>query len=165
MLKKNQGVTLVELIITLALIGIVLVMGLNLYFLGEKVFSSGGTVYQLQSPIRLAEAFITKEVRNATNITIVNAPITPEAGFHYIYLEDGRIIYYFDGTTSDLTEAIMVDQNLFMIKKDSNGRNFLSLSLRGSLNGEEYHLETDILLNNIINQPEAEGKAIKYTKP
>ncbi len=163
--KKNHGVTLVELAITLSLIGLVLVLGFNLYFLGEKVFSSSSTVYQLQSPIRLTETFVSTEVRNVTEIAIVNVPITPEAGFHYVYLKDNKISYYFSGEASDKTEAIMVDQNIFKIKKDSNGRNFLSVILKGSLKGEVYELNTEILLNNIINQSEAEGKAIKYKKP
>jgi len=163
--NNNRGVTLVELAISLTLIGIVLAIGINLFFFGEKLFSSSNNAYQLQSPIRLTESFISSDVRNATSITIVTVPITPEPGFNYIYLKDSKISHYSNGTTSDKTEAIMVDQNIFKIKKDSNGRNFLSVSLKGSVGGETYEINTDILLNNIVNQGEAEGKAVKYKKP
>jgi len=161
----RKGFTIVELIIVLALLGIVLGVGYNLFFYGENTFRTGSSKYQLQSDVRLVSDFISEEIRNAVELDIVSLPITAQTGYHYIYLDGATIKYQFNGKTENKTNAIMNDQAIFAIKKDANNKNFLKITLKGKLNGQEYDLATEIFLSNISNKAAASGKAIRYKKP
>lgn len=161
----RKGFTIVELIIVLTLLGIVLGVGYNLFFYGENTFRKGSNKYQLQSDVRLASDFISEEIRNAVEVDIISLPITAQTGYHYIYLDGSIIKYLYNGNTENKTTAIMNNQAIFSIRKDSSNKNFLKITLKGKLDGQEYDLETEIYLSNISNKAATSGKAIRYKKP
>lgn len=165
MIKNRNGFTLVELIIYLVLLAIVLIVGFNLFSFGQTSFIAGSNEFQLQSDLRQTGDFIIQETRNATTLDIVSLPFVAQTDYYYIYLKDSKIIYEHDGSKIEKTGAIVVDQNLFEITKDTNNRNFLGISLMGTIDGKSYDLSTSIMLNNIINKSSQTGKAIGYKKP
>lgn len=165
MTVRKNGFTLAELIIFLALLGIVLSIGYNLFFYGQRTFSSGSEKYQVQSDIRLVSDFISAEVRNATEMDIITIPFTEQAGYNYIYLQDSKIKHRYNGTITEKSQGIMNDQIIFNLIKDSNDKNFLKISLKATVNTEVYTVNTDIFLNNISGKTAVSGKAIRYKKP
>lgn len=163
MYRKN-GFTLVELIIFLALLGVVLTIGYRIFFSGQNTYAMGSDQYQLQSEIRKAGDFIIDEVRNATEIDIINTPFFAQTGYGYIYLHDSKIIHEYSGGTRNITDSLVKDEDVFSIRKDSDNRNYLCIDMTGTLNGNTYNLSTEILLKNVVNKSPQSGKVIKYKK-
>lgn len=161
---RKKGFTLVELIIFLALLGVVLTIGYRIFFSGQNTYAMGSDQYQLQSEIRKAGDFIIDEVRNATEIDIINTPFFPQTGYGYIYLHDSKIVYEYSGGTRNITDSLVKDENVFSIRKDPDNRNFLCIDMTGTLNGNTYNLSTEILLKNVVNKSPQSGKVIKYKK-
>lgn len=71
--SHNKGITLIELIIVLAILGLVIGMAFSLFGFGNKVFKDGSGQYDVQSATRLASHFITEETRFAADIEILSA--------------------------------------------------------------------------------------------
>ena len=161
---RKKGFTLVELIIFLALLGVVLAIGYRIFFFGQRAFAVGSDQFQLQSEIRKAGDFIIDEVRNATEIDIINTPFFAQTGYGYIYLHDSKIVYEYSGGTRDITDSLLKDEDVFSIRKDSDNRNYLCIDMTGTLNGNTYNLSTEILLKNVVNKSPQSGKVIKYKK-
>ena len=160
---RKKGFTLVELIIFLALLGVVLAIGYRIFFFGQRAFAVGSDQFQLQSEIRKAGDFIIDEVRNATEIDIINTPFFAQTGYGYIYLHDSKIVYEYSGGTRDITDSLLKDEDVFSIRNSGN-RNFLCIDMTGTLNGNSYNLSTEILLKNVVNKSPQSGKVIKYKK-
>lgn len=165
-LHTKAGFTLMELVISLALV--VIVIGLVysfLHFLNNS-FAKSGAQFQLQTNIRNASDFITGEIRNATEIEIVTVPIAADASSQYIYIENNILKHNRAGTVTNKSESILIDATLFLVRKDNaTGRHYITINLQGTSHGEEYTLSTEILLNNIgsITGP-VSGNAIRYSK-
>lgn len=162
-MNVRKGFTLVELVIFLVLLGIVLAIIFRVFYVGHNAFAAGSTQFQLQSDLRKAGDFITDELRYAEEIDIADSP--DDDGYCYIFLEDSRIKYQYKDDIRDITDPIITNDNIFEIKRDSNGRNFLSINITGAMQGKSYNITTEVLLKNVSNlEPEA-GKVIKYKKP
>lgn len=105
----------------------VLAIGYRIFFFGQRAFAVGSDQFQLQSEIRKAGDFIIDEVRNATEIDIISATFTVQTGYGYIYLHDSKIIHEYSGSTRDITDSLVKDEDVFSIRKDSDNRNFYAL--------------------------------------
>jgi len=163
-MKGKKGFTAAELIVFLALLGVMLAIGYRLLFFAQNTFARGGDRFQLQSEMRSAGDFLLDELRNAVEVEILDAP-TNESGYHYIYIEGSKIIHKYNGSTKSLTSPILRDEELFVLKKDSGNRNFLGIHMTGIRNGNTYDLSTEGFLKNIANLDPDSGKVIKYKKP
>lgn len=163
-MKEKKGFTLAELIVFLALLGVVLAIGYRLFFLGQNTFTRGSDRFELQSEMRSAGDFLLDELRNAVEVEILDAP-TDEADYHYIYLDGSRIVHKYNGSTKVITLPIIRDEDLFTLKKDSGNKNFLGIRMTGIRNGNTYDLSTEVFLKNIANLDPDSGKVIKYKKP
>lgn len=162
---KKAGFTLIEFMVYLVLFGMVLALGYRIFFYGNNTFVMSSNKFQLTSDLRLATDFITSETRNATELDVISLPFIAQSDYYYIYMEDSKIIFEFNGNKNEKTGSIIVDQNIFEITKDANNRNYMGINLCGMLDGKSYESSTSILLNNIINKNSQTGKAIKYKKP
>lgn len=165
-LHTNAGLTLIELVIVLALM--VLVIGTVYVFFDfvNNSFAKGGDQYLLQSNLRNASDFVIKEVRNATELEFVTVPFTEDASFQYIYVESNVLKHKYAGTATDKSENIITGAELFSVREEhTTGRYYFSINMKGSINGEDYTLNTEILLNNISSMTEPlSGNAIRYKK-
>lgn len=163
--NRKQGFTIIELVIFLTLLVLVLAIGYRILFFGQDTFALASDQYQLQSELRKAGDFILDEVRNATEIDIIPAPFTAQAGYGYIYLEDSKIVHRYDGSIQDITDPVLKDEDVFEIRKDSSDRNFLCLHMTGTVHEHTYTLSTEVLLKNVVNKSPQFGKVIRYIKP
>jgi len=71
MVRKNGGLTLMEMVITVAIIGIIAMAAPQVITQATKVFVLGRTKLQLQSEARAAMYVITRELRQAQSNRIV----------------------------------------------------------------------------------------------
>lgn len=70
-LRNEKGVTLVELLAVLALLGIVILLISNAHMFGQKQFVSQSAQIENESNVRYAMNVITKEVRRAEMVTVL----------------------------------------------------------------------------------------------
>jgi prepilin-type N-terminal cleavage/methylation domain-containing protein len=101
----KSGFTLIELIVTIAIIGIVLTMAYSMGAFGSMSFNNGAAKSDIQSNIRLAANYITKELRYSSNaIILTELPTTPDSTRNYIYVDnDGILKQYYNG---DITNVL-----------------------------------------------------------
>lgn len=101
---NQKGVTLVELLIALAILGIVLDLGMVFFNHSEASYNRGETRYITQSNVRLASDYITNQTRYATELSVIDAssvPATITSTDNYIYVDsNGRIIHKTSSGTS-----------------------------------------------------------------
>ncbi|MBS4030508.1 MAG: hypothetical protein KGZ63_03665 [Clostridiales bacterium] len=169
---NNKGLTVIEFIIAFALLNFVLMLVYSSYFVGFRSFQSGEEKSNVQRNIRIAVTFITKEIRNATELVLVDAPPSTSVGdgYHYIYLAeekpglysilhrtpDGEIISRIQPVLSAITP-------MFELSQLENGANIIALTLQAA--NSNYYLETTINLRNISGITDAGDQVIKYRKP
>ncbi len=104
MKKQSAGFTLIEVIVTLALVSLVVVGGFRLYFFADRSFVSGAVTADIQADIQLATQRIVKELEIAHGVQFVDEvpnveDIPPkkenseeENDVHYLFVENGLVI-------------------------------------------------------------------------
>ena len=89
--KKNDGISIVELMVVLSLLGIVLALSYMYFDFGVKAYDRGEQRAIAQQASRLTSGFITSEIRFASEIDINPSDNNFESGFRYIYMENESI--------------------------------------------------------------------------
>ena len=90
-LKKSDGISIVELLVVLSLLGIVLALGYTYFAFGVRAYDRGEQHAIAQQASRLASGFITSEIRFANEIEINPDDNNFESGYRYIYVENESI--------------------------------------------------------------------------
>jgi len=165
--KSNKALTLVEIIISLAILSIVLMIIFSFYNFGTKTFSKGKDEYNSQSNARLVSDYITDQVRLSTKVTLSDYTIdtTFENKYSYFYV-DGNIVYHkkWNGTSHD--NQIFTDLVNSISFTGSNDD--LTLKVTGIGNSKEYVLTSEIPMPNLYLNPSenvvGSGNMIKYSK-
>lgn len=163
---RKKGFTFIELLICLALVGLVLAICNRLFYIGQDAFSTGNDLFRLQTELRKAGDTLMDEIRYATEIDVLpSKPVSFASGYRYIYIEDSKLFRYYAGGAEAVTEPVIKDEDIFTIKKHPDNRNFLLINLTGTLNGNTYNLRTEVLLKNVSNLDPVTGKVLKYKMP
>lgn len=71
-LKEEKGITLVELLASLALMGLVLTLAMSVYMTGQKQYNSQTTNADVQDSLMIAMKDITKEIRSAKSPIVIS---------------------------------------------------------------------------------------------
>ncbi|MEW5922011.1 MAG: prepilin-type N-terminal cleavage/methylation domain-containing protein [Bacillota bacterium] len=80
-IKDENGVSLVELLLAMVLLSLVLSLGYFYFSYSTKSFFQGENRAQLQQSLRIVADFITREVRLATEVEILDsAYVIPDVG-------------------------------------------------------------------------------------
>lgn len=159
--KNRFGFTLIELIVSLGLLSLVLLIAYNMNSFGSNVFAKGGSKSDIQASCRIAANYITKELRYASNVTVLSGmPVTPTSGVEYIYVSSGKIKHY-DGTTSkDIyggTSGIASTLQ-FQYQNDE----ILKFTISGILKSETYEMNSSVLLLNNGLLVSSNGSVVSY---
>lgn len=165
--RQNEGLTFVEVLIALSLLGVVLLLGYSFFFFGSNTFAKGESRSNMQRDIRQTAAFFTSEVRYATEIELVNTPTpTTGDGYNYISVENSRIKYTDPaGNVTYKTNAVITELTPMFTLTLENDRNLLQFRLEGTIGSQTYELETKALLYNVRGQAGASNQGFKYKKP
>ena len=93
MIKDKRGFTLIELIIVIALLGVVIMMGFSILSFGYKSFNSQTDTTDNQSNVRYAMSDISKRIRSA------DPSKTISIAHSIVNIDEGRVIYELQGST------------------------------------------------------------------
>jgi len=191
--KKNgkhtsyKGFTLVEVLITVAIVAIIMgVMG-TLFFSGATTYNEGSKKAFVQNDTRLGMELIQNEVRYAKKMILVDASVIPDPngsnGMSYIKFEPtegtlGKIRIFSRNSDNGFTEMTLPGEysNVPLFKVIDNEDPTLALlgiKVVGSYQGSDFVLETTINLLNMtpnkginddVESPLLESYAIEYLK-
>jgi len=103
MIKNNKGVTLIEMIIVVALVGIVITVSFSLLSFGNRLLAITSEEYNLQASTRYAVERVNTELRFSTATFALPMTNFQESqltdGFEYIGVSnDGKEIVYYKST-------------------------------------------------------------------
>jgi prepilin-type N-terminal cleavage/methylation domain-containing protein len=171
-LKKSKGFTLVELIVTLVILSIVLAAAFSFFIFGNKTYNRGINQYSVQSNIRLASDYITKEIRYATQIEvlpfdssiedIINNPLANmDAYENYIVYHDEKI----KRVSRYMSDSYYIGSGGNLNFSSSSGE-ILNVHIDGIDNGQAYDIDSEIsplnldISSSTINV--ASGDVIRY---
>lgn len=120
-IKQQEGLTLVELMITLSLLGIVLALGYMYFSFGVQAFDRGEQKAIAQNAARYTADFATTEIRFANDIEINPPGGINESGYRYIYSDEtGSILFRDENENERILADSQADNMSYFIFFTSN---------------------------------------------
>ncbi|OEF98334.1 PilW family protein [Desulfuribacillus alkaliarsenatis] len=169
-LENKKGVTFVELIVAMVILGII--STITYQFLWQNqfvVYNKGTTKSQTQQMTRATIDAIVNEIRTAREVELINPAqvksveeIIAEneadnADYRYLFLNQDYQIEYRSAEGSRLLPGvpteILFDVNFQVERKERNDfyRFFLSVDLMGIMRDYQYEVDTEVQLLNIFS--------------
>ncbi len=146
--NDDSGFTLLELIVALAIFGLVVATIVSLQIYGLRGFNAGTNQSDLQNDLRIVANQISKEVRYAENFQIYTAVPAFDNQYKYIYLDpiDNLIKFRIgNGAPAVLAgNAGVVD-----ITFAKSSTRLLRFTISESINSQDFTIESDIDLFNL----------------
>ncbi len=173
-LRNSKGFTLIELMVTLGLLGLVVVGGINLYFFADRSFFTGSIVADVQADVQIAMKQISEEIRLAHTMELeTKLPVNIEdKDEHFLYVYEGSIILQtmqgkqvlLKGDSSRTTYGIEFRR----AQKDGETLdNVLNVTVSAKNPKVDYSLDADLQILN-LRLAKIEGqdgaKIIRFTK-
>lgn len=137
LLKTKNGFTLIELIVSLAILMLILSFVAGFYIFNLKAFQNSDRISQVQFDVRMAGDFITSELRNVDTISISNTTLP--------YLDLSLIRAKYPKVTG-LTFTVENQSGNYFV-------NYTIIGLYTDARGieKQYQLSSKVLLNNVTS--------------
>ncbi len=164
-IKNNKALTLIEIIVTMAILGIIIAFVFSFQSFETKIFNRTVTKSDLQSDVRTAADYIVSELRNATEISL-STPANP-SNYSRIYISSNQIaVNKTDGSNAFRTEAVIAESDdLSFLVAPSGASYMLSFSIKATKDGQDYQTTGSVVLNNIREiTGSTSGNSIYYIK-
>ncbi|MCJ7688633.1 MAG: Ig-like domain-containing protein, partial [Clostridiaceae bacterium] len=181
--RKYNGFTLIEIIVTIAILSIVCTAIFSLFSYNVNVFKSSTSQSNAQSNARIAMDYITRETKYTTDLTIIsvatckndisNKTVYNNEHYNYIYVNNGVInqAIYNTATSQYTTKTILssISSNGTPFTKIDNST--LGINIVGKDGTKTFTIASSIALINfaLINPtPTLQGGpdfAIRYSAP
>lgn len=100
LLLDRKGVTLVELLVTLVILGIAISAIASFFLATQKMSIYESDQRDAQSEVRLAMDAMLKEVRYATDVVLVSAADAEDVSINSIYLKNGDLVFKKNGSVA-----------------------------------------------------------------
>lgn len=157
--NKKNGFTLVEIIVSIAIVGMILSILISMNVFGGKTFKRGSDRSQNQYDVRMAADFITKKLRYAESIEIKDIT-TPPSGKNCLYLKNSggkaEILYYSKGNPTSIPGVSDVSDYTLSFKKVDDKRIQFTV---GKVGTNDYDIDTEV---TILNASDSSAITIKY---
>ncbi|MCM0650755.1 Ig-like domain-containing protein [Clostridium swellfunianum] len=165
---KNSGITLIELIITLAIVSLVIAMTFSMNIFANNTFSKGIKKSDVQSTLRLAADYVTKQLRFSGEVELLPAkPADLDSDTEYIYIDSstGSLIHYSNGVYKTIINSSGgISTNIEFQQQDHQTVYF---KISSTLKGEDFSVDSSVIalnLGNNIIQGLSPSYAISFTK-
>ena len=175
-INDERGSTLIELMITLLLVGLVVTGGIRLYLFADRALVKGSEEADLQAAMHRAMHRITEEVRLAHRLAIAESKDCfdddgqPEDQLHphFIYVENGSV--YLDGRCwldgNVLNASYRLHFEAVYGQDVGQTTDLLRISLLSQSPERKYSLDSQVQVLNLRVggiQGDEHGSAIKFT--
>jgi prepilin-type N-terminal cleavage/methylation domain-containing protein len=168
--KYRKGLSLIELLIVLGLIGIIIALAFSLDLFAIKTLAIGDKNAQLQHNIRLASDYITKELRTAYSINVYESMPTIDTERRYFYIEGNTIKHYKSGAVKDIMmgpPSEMVPELIFEINADND--KIIKYIVSGTYKLKTFSLTSEVYPTNLIETDAINiingNKVVEYSSP
>lgn len=156
----SKGFTLIEMILVLALIGIIITVAFSFMIFGNHTFGMTNRQYEVQSDVRLAVDYINRQVRFSTDIDLLDTVPSPADSddYDYIYIDSsGDIIHskYNGGSIrgeKTVVSELVTAGSYFVSEEDGTSLGVVLKSSREGQPGDiqDYDITSGIELPNIV---------------
>ena len=178
--KCNKGATLVEVLVTLALVVPVLSIVFSMFIYSHKAFSKEEMNYDVQNDVRLVTDYIVRTTRNAVSLEIISvntskSEVSDSEIYNYIYIDDDGTVHSYLTDGEGGFDHLVIGENIsdassFFSKYDDDTLKIYIESIRDT---QEYNSEVNVYLPNFalldpapeISVNEADYKALKFQLP
>jgi|LGOV01.1.fsa_nt_gb prepilin-type N-terminal cleavage/methylation domain-containing protein len=144
--KYNEGFTLIELIVSIAISSIIMLMLFSVFNYNLKTFTKTSEAMNEQANLRLASYKLTDQLRNIGYIDLDSDISTPTVVTDsYIFVENNQIKIGNENGISIFADDIINDVE-FSLSRNSLGKYILGVSVVGKV----HSYSTEILLNNMV---------------
>ena len=168
--KKNQGFTIIEMVIGIALLGIMMFLIIPFLFAGNAIFHESTDQSNAQQNVRTIGDFITEELRLAKSISSTE----PSSIKPYYQLEiktDGgekQLVYKKETDTQTTTTKIgnPIKDLSFSSFLDPEKKQIIHVMIEQQEGKQQYKIEFDLLIENIdaLEGMGSSNTCIFYTK-
>ena len=163
---KNKGLTLIELIIVVAILGIIITFMFTFFQFNYSTFFRSKSNYYVQTNLNEVLRTIDEELRFADQITIYEKydEYKFDNNKNYIYLKDNIIkLKKANGEIKNLTSNdIKISELFFYINNNLITINIEDIEGENMSKDEEFNIEYTIELLNFIGKNNSEGTVIEY---
>lgn len=150
--KKKRGFTLVELIIVIAIALFVIVAIYSVLRFGNTVLNNSNDQYDIQNDIRIASGYLSREVRFATELEIIQlSDVKAEDGYDYFYIDGGALHHAKYESPSSFQETSFGDFISNDVSKSyfsESADDILNITIMAVEDNKEYVFSTDTVLEN-----------------
>ena len=162
-MDNDKGFTLIEIIISLAIVGIITLAIFSFFTFNVNAFNKSSEEMEEQSSLRLVSLKLTNELRNIGYIDLGNHSFSATSDISTLSTTD-NFIYVYDNSVKKGDSSSIIDyaedevKNVNFSLKEENERFFLNIEVLSDTNS----YTTEILLNNIITkETETDGTFIQ----
>jgi prepilin-type N-terminal cleavage/methylation domain-containing protein len=153
--KKEGGFTLIELVVTLAILGIVLSVYSSLYYSGYKSFESTGSSVEVEQNVRFAMNYIMSQLNQSPDeVVILNGGKGLELDWKD---ENNNIVKSLIIKLDEKKHALYLDDNkghelatkIYDFKVNKKGTSLINIYIKGQKNDKalnEFSLSNDFFL-------------------
>lgn len=169
LLLQKKGLTLIEVLIVMSLIGIVSLPLIQILLSGQKQFVNHQNTLSEKSRCMVVQEKIKDEVLLAKSVRLLeaNTTVTLEEGEVALYINKGSDGYQLVKKTSQ-GEQVLLNQDYLKMKELTLNFKFIDESqnaLEVIIKGADYQIDTAIqLLNLKQDEHNLEGQILIYTK-
>ena len=160
----EQGVTLVELLIGISLLGLVFSLAYSIYNFGIVTFNRGEELIALQQEVRMVSRVLSEELRFAYNIGLLSSvPDEYPSTGNLIFVKDNKLIQVASGTENILVDSR--DQGELSIKFKPIGTKRVDFEISLESESRSFSIDSSVVLMNIDSFPAgipSSGNVFKY---
>lgn len=151
--KIENGFTLVELLVVLAIVVVVLSIGYRLLFFGQDTFSKGEDRYSVQESAQLASDLITRELRFANKVIILpDIPSRFDTDKRYFYLDDSGVLKHYlgHGNTVDAVGSLNIGIQFTDLNFKKTKDDVLAFSLATASDFSDFSTDSAVQILNLL---------------